>query len=275
MTVRLGHIDYLNTFPVFFGLESGAVPADYHLVKGPPTLLNRLFLAGELEVTAISSVEYGRHAEVCRILPDLSVGADGEVGSILLFSRRPPEPGLRWRVALTSSSATSVVLLKILMQKHWRIEASYHTQEPDLETMLAGADAVLLIGDDALLAAQGTDLVVTDLGRAWKEYTGLLMVYALWVVRADFAEREPESVATLSRVLRASKAYAQSHRAAMLVRAGEMRPLPAAVLDWYFQQIRHDFGPEYRRALARYYAEAAAIGEMPEPPVIRVWGEDQ
>lgn len=274
MTLRLGHIDYLNTFPVFFGLESGAVPADFDLVKGPPTLLNRLFLAGGLEVTAISSVEYGRHAELCQVIPDLSVGADGEVGSILLFSRRPPEPGLRWRVALTSSSATSVVLLKILLQKHWRIEASYHTQEPDLKTMLQGADAGLLIGDDALLAAQGTDLVVTDLGQAWKDYTGLMMVYALWVVRADFARREPAAVAELARVLGASKAYSQSHRSAMVARAGEMRPLPSRILEWYFNQIRHDFGPEYRQALARYYVEAASIGEIPTPPEIRVWGTE-
>ena len=51
--------------------------------------------------------------------------------------------------------------------------------------MLMEADAALLIGDDALRAKYKTSdsLYVYDLGREWKDLTGLPMVFAVWAIR--------------------------------------------------------------------------------------------
>ena len=60
--------------------------------------------------------------------------------------------------------------------------------------MLMEADAGVLIGDAALRAryeAPGRGLQVTDLAQAWKEWTGLPMVFAVWAVRRDYAAANP------------------------------------------------------------------------------------
>ena len=60
--------------------------------------------------------------------------------------------------------------------------------------MLLEADAAVLIGDVALRAtyeAPRRGLLVTDLGQAWRDWTGLPMVFAVWAVRRDFAAAHP------------------------------------------------------------------------------------
>src|SRR5262249_19532830 len=94
--------------PVFY-----RVAAEVDEVQGVPTELNRMLLAGEIDVPPISSIESARHAERLRLLPRLCVASEGAVDSIQLVSRTPLE---RIRtVAVTPESATSVVLTRVLL----------------------------------------------------------------------------------------------------------------------------------------------------------------
>ncbi|MDA8066949.1 MAG: menaquinone biosynthesis protein [Thermaerobacter sp.] len=274
MPVRLGYIDYLNCLPVYLALERGAVDLPVELVRGVPTQANAAFLAGEVDITPISSIEYARHPEECLILPDLSISADGEVGSILLFSRVPPGELDGRRICLPSSSATSVVLLKILLHDLYRVQVSFRTRPPDLAAMLAEADAALLIGDDALVAAgRERDLVVTDLGRAWKELTGQVMVYALWVVRRRLAQVRPDLVGQVARAFRVAKEWGFAHPKELVAEGSRRRDLPPEILSWYFGLIRHEFGPAYRAGLTEYYRRAAALGLLERVPPLALWGQ--
>lgn len=276
--VRLGYIDYLNTLPVYFGIEQGIIDLPVAVRRGVPSELNRHFLAGSLDITPISSIEFGRNAARCILLPDLSISADGRVGSILLFHRVPLERVRR--VALTTASATSVVLTRIILERHLGLRPDYVRMPPDLGAMLAKADAALIIGDEALLAGQALregrhpGVEVLDLGEAWKAMTGLPMVYALWVIRSDFAGRSPEGVWLVGRLLQESQAYSWAHRDDLLAEARRRRRLPAAVIDDYFRLIRHEFGPRYREALRTFFEHAHALGELAAVPPLRVWGEE-
>ena len=84
--VRLGYIDFLNSLPVYYGLETGAVPmpAGIELVKDVPAQLNRRLAAGELDISAMSSIEYARNADKLVLLPDLSINSAGFVHSVYL-----------------------------------------------------------------------------------------------------------------------------------------------------------------------------------------------
>ncbi len=283
--VRLGHIDYLNCLPVYHGILSGRVNLPFELVSGPPTAMNRAFLEGEVDVTPISSIEYARNSERCLILPELSVAADGRVGSILLFSSRPPWELGGGTVALTTTSATSVVLTKILLERFWKVKVRYVRAEPDLGSMLETADAALLIGDEAMAEAvalgwgretrylQGTGrgVMITDLGQAWKDFTGEIMVYALWAVRRELCERESFLVSVLHWAFLASRLYAVQHPAELLEAARRRRGLPEDVLRDYFTLIRHELTEPYLRGLRTFFAEAVATGELERVPEIRVW----
>ena len=58
--IKLGRISYVNMAPVFHRLTH-----DVEEVAGVPTELNRMLLAGEIDIAPISSIEYARHAAGC------------------------------------------------------------------------------------------------------------------------------------------------------------------------------------------------------------------
>lgn len=293
--LRLGHIDYLNTLPVYFDLlrrrAAGESLSDLgvELVSGVPSQLNAALVAGELDVSAASSIEYARHAGELLILPGLAVAADGPVGSIFLFSKRAPWELDGRPVALTTASATSVVLLKILCDRLWQVRPRFFSAAPELDAMLRQADAALLIGDDALAAVTGRQprhmapsrplgdalaavtagaagLWVTDLGGAWKELTGLPMVYALWTVRRDTAERQPKAVARLHDQFLHSLDQARRVPEAVIEWAAARSRFEPSTLRRYFSQIRNDWTPELQRGLQAFYRTAAEAGELPGEP---------
>lgn len=279
--VRLGYIEYLNCLPVYYGIEQGIIDLPVAVKKGPPAQLNQLFLQGSLDITPISSIEYGRHAADAVILPNLSIAAEGRVTSVLLFSRRPLEELDGRPVALTNHSATSVVLTKIILTERYGVRPNYFAAPPDPVRMLAEAEACLIIGDSALLAANDPalralypDLRVYDLGEEFQRLTGEIMVFALWVIRREFADRNPDGVRLVSRLFQASRDYAVDHMDQLVEAALQRRQqLPRAAVEEHFRQIRHHFTEPYRRGLLRYFELAHKIGEVETVPPLHVWGE--
>ncbi|MTI81775.1 MAG: menaquinone biosynthesis protein [Firmicutes bacterium] len=277
--LQLGKVDYINCMPVYHALEEGQLPLDARLVKGPPAKLNKMFLDGELDITPISSIEYARNANQCYILPNLSISSDGKVGSIFLFSKVPVTELEGKKVALTSSSATSVALLKILFEHYYHVDVDYVTMEPNLDNMLEEADAALLIGDDAMIAGQRVDveqlsIIVTDLGTAWKEFTGEKMVFALWVIRKDYAEQNIDKVAVITETLYRSKLLGVQQLDTLVDIASRKSGLSKEILEEYFQLINHEFNKDYRRALITFYDYAYKSGLIEERVRLDVWGED-
>lgn len=276
--IRLGQVDYLNCLPVYHPLEEGLLPLEAELVKGPPTTLNRLLLNNQLDVTPMSSIEYARNADQCIILPDLSISADGRVESILLFSKVPVTELEGRKICLTSSSATSVVLLKILLEHYYHLDVEFETVSPDLERMMERADGALLIGDDAMRAHQFVKerngiYQVTDLGETWKQFTGMKMVYALWVVRRDYADHHAEAVDLISKTLLDALKIGFGRYPSLLVKAQQRSGLPLSLIEDYFQIMQYEFGEKARKALLTFYDYAYKSGLIDERVCLHVWGE--
>lgn len=276
--VRLGQVDYINCLPVYHALEEGLLDFEGQLEKGPPTMLNRMFLNGELDVTPISSIEYARNPDRCIILPDLSISADGRVESILLFSKIPITELEGKRAAVTMSSATSVVLLRILFEHYYHVQVELVHQLPHLETMLENNDCALLIGNDAMLAHQqvleeGQSIYVTDLGEAWKDLSGEKMVYAIWVVRQELALKSPETVDYISNLLINSRNTGLQMTDDLIARAYRQTGLPRHILAGYFKTISNGFDRDYQRALLTYYDYAYKSGLIEERVKLNIWGE--
>lgn len=276
--LRLGQVEYINYLPVYYALEEGILPLEAELVKGSPTRLNRLFLDGELEVTSLSSIEYARNADRCLILPDLSISADGRVANILFFSKMPVTE-LEWKkVCLTETSATSVVLLKILFDHYYHVDVQFETAPSDFDRMMLKADGALLIGDEAILAHQRVKekhlpYQVTDLGDAWKQFTGEKMVYAIWVVRRDYAEANPMKAKELAKTLLESKKIGMSRLPEIIALAQKKSPLPVSVIKDYFKRIRYEFDESDRHALLTFYNYAYKSGLIEDRVRLRFLGE--
>src|SRR5262249_42948501 len=86
---RVGHIQFLNCLPLYWGLMRSGALLGVDLHKDTPDRLNDALVAGDLDVGPISVVEYLRHANDLLLLPDLAVGSDGPVRSVNIVSTIP------------------------------------------------------------------------------------------------------------------------------------------------------------------------------------------
>jgi chorismate dehydratase len=249
--IRLGRIGYVNMAPVFYRVD-----AEFDEVVGVPTDLNRALLEGECDLAPISSIEYARHANRLRLLPRLCVSSEGAVDSIQLVSRAPLE---RVRsVAVTPESATSVVLVRVLL--------------PEAEHVPLGedADAKLLIGDAALQSAFNDPTPHYDLGRLWLERTGLPMVFAVWAC----PEPAPAGLSELEAALVASVRLARAEPERLAYEASERYGYPAGFLARYFEKLRYRFGPRERAGLLTFLELARDAGELDHVPELRFVHEE-
>lgn len=276
MRPRVGHIQFLNCLPLYYGLvKSGDHLLEMELVKAAPRELAERIRAGELDVAPIPSIEYARHAGDFVLLPDIAISSDGEVQSILLASTVAAEALGGRTVALADTSRTSQVLARVLLQKRWGVEPAYVEMPPDLPAMLREADAALLIGDEALRTywEQPDGVRLYDLGAEWTAWTGLPMVYAVWAVRRSFAEERPEAVHAVIDALSGSLSYCRAHLDDISEYAARWEHFGPERFRSYFDALQFRFEPRFREGLARYFAEAVAIGQLEAVPAIEVFGE--
>lgn len=255
-TERLGIVSYTNVAPLHWGLElwPGA-----SFVRGVPTELNRQLLDGSIDLTLVSSVEFLRHRDVLRALPDFSIATLGPVYSVMLFHRVPWDELSGKRIALTTDSATSVELLKVSLREAG-IEAEFVPMAPDLDAMLTTCDAGLLIGDVALREAvakrevNGAKPFITDLGRAWYDLTRLPFTFAVWASRKD----QPPSELLVAK-LRAAREQGLGNLAAVSRPEADKLGVSESVVQRYLGNFRYYLEPPDRDGLLAF-AERSVPG---------------
>ena len=271
MTVRVGHIEFLNCYPLYHGLERRAAAglatdADFELVPGVPTDLNRMLVSGTIDFGPISSIAYARNHGQLLLSKRLSISSRGAVDSIQLVSLQPLDK--LERIALTPKSATSVALLKTLLRLRYDREPVYDELVGSPADALRDHDAVLLIGDEALHALYFpfAQAQCHDLGRMWKEWTGVPMVYAVWAARRDFHARSGDELLKVEEELVRSIEASREGMDEVVDSALGSWPFDRPCLDRYFEVLKYGFDEEYRRGLRRFYELAHEAGELADAP---------
>jgi len=245
----LGIVDYTNVAPLHWQLQPW--PGS-RFVRGVPTELNAALLRDEVDLTLVSSVEFIRHRHTLVALPDFSIATLGPVHSVTLFHHRPWRELAGGRIAVTTHSATSVALLRVLLEHHG-IAAELIASPPDLERMLADHDAALLIGDNALVEAVrrrpigGRVPLQTDLGEAWYEATRLPFTFAVWAARA---ERPPSQ--RLVAALREARERGLGHLAEVARVEAQARGIGEGVVLRYLANFRYFLEPPDRDGLLAF-----------------------
>jgi chorismate dehydratase len=265
---RVGHIQFLNCLPIYWGLVHSGALLDVELTKDTPDRLNDMLVAGELDIGPISLVEYLRNADDLLLLPDLAVGSDGPVLSVNLVSQVPLSELDGRRVALGSTSRTSVLLARMWLAEVHGVRPDYFVCPPDLTTMLLEADAAVLIGDAALRAtydAPRRGLSVYDLGQVWRDWTGLPMVFAVWAARRDYAEANPGLVKDVHDAFVRSRDDALAHVEEVAAQAARWEVFDAATLATYFRTLDFSLGPRQLDGLVEFARRAAVMQAVPAP----------
>jgi chorismate dehydratase len=265
--LRLGHIGYSNCFPVHARLLDLPREGDPALLEGVPALLNAMLEEGAIDVAPSSSIEYALHPERYTLLPDLVIGSRGAVRSIVLVSRRDPRELGGELVAIPTASATSVLLLKILLRVRWGIHARFRWFEQTTENpFAAGAEAALFIGDVALRNELHADQPVRlDLGLEWWRETELPFAFALWQAGSGAADE----LRRLYDLLVDSRGYGEKEREYLASRYARHFAMTPAALQRYWGELVYDLDEPMLEGLRTFYRLAVEIGELGSVPELR------
>ncbi len=242
---KIGCVPYLNAKPLIEGLEG--------VVLLPPSRLTAPLESGRLDVGLVSAVEVFRHDWA--YVPGIAVASPGKTDSVRLHHRVP----LRRvrRVALDRNSRTSNVLARILLEGRHGLRPRYTVRDPSRGISFRDVDAVLTIGDASFRPGRAP---FVDLGTAWKEFTGLPFVYAVWAFR-----RGHPGARRMGRALREAKALGLSRLEEIARREAARLGLPRAFCRRYLTEcITYDLGPEERAGLRLFERRARALS----PPAI-------
>lgn len=249
--VRVGIVHYLNSRPLAWGFRHGRVGKGFDLHYLPPAAVADGLASAELDLGLVPAVELGRIPGL-RMVPGTCVAATREVRSVLLVSQR--EIGAIRRVSLDRNSRTSAALVRILLSERYGVEPDYAEAPADLEEMLAGADAALLIGDPALHVDRSRYRVL-DLAAEWRALTGLPFVFAVWAARGEVWAPE------LAGPLLSSLAQAESEMEELIREAAAETGLGIPVLrDYLTRCLSFHLGREELAGLEEFLRRAQMHG---------------
>src|SRR6202142_1447600 len=140
--LRISIVEFLNTAPLVWGFTDGPLTGKYDLSFAVPSQCAEDLRAARVDVGIIPAIEYQRMENVVA-LPGMAVAAKNEVRSILVISKVPIEQARTF--ALDPNSRSSVGLVRLLCNGHWKIAPEFIDALPDAEKMMDRADAALII----------------------------------------------------------------------------------------------------------------------------------
>ncbi|MDW7771774.1 MAG: menaquinone biosynthesis protein [Desulfobulbaceae bacterium] len=261
--VRIGMVKYINTAPIYEEWKTMPIDPAWQVTTAPPSTLNRLLSDDMLDLGMVSCYEYAARPEQYRILADLSISANGPVGSVFLFSRVQPQDLSGRLVMLTGQSATSVALVKIVLEEFHGISPRYAVG--DILADDPEVSAILAIGDDALRLNISNDYPFKlDLADVWKEHTGLPFVFAVFAVREEFVRSQPEALEQVRQTLVDCREKGKINLAKICRVVALRIPMDVDSCHAYLLQIQHHLGPEHRQALEQFFSYLIKRGEVEE-----------
>jgi len=194
--MRVGLISYLNCLPFYHQSQNDACLRDFPMefYKAYPTKINLALRQGRIDAAPISSLEYLNYQDRYLLLPRLAIGSRDFSGSVLLLSHVKIEDLDGAQIALTRQSLSSAALLRILLRYKYKFKNRFISSSEDPETGLKKKQAVLVIGDQALLFQPRQFLYKYDLSELWWGWAEKPFCFSVWAVRREFAEENPEDV---------------------------------------------------------------------------------
>jgi len=279
--ISLGLINFTNCLPINYTLEKWALD-NLVLSWGHPVLINSLMKEGQVHVAPVSAFEYLTNENDYVLIKEACITSDAECGSVILFSNYKLEDLAGKKIGIPYNSATSINMLKILLNEKGispeSINFIRHKYElPVSEALSSEFDAVLYIGDNALISrfnlchceqseaiqktlnnkwiassqAPRNDILQYDLGKLWKELTGLPPVFGTWVAKADWAATRKDDFEQVKFLItKAVEAGLGMYFNEVIQKAAsELNLSDYYIKDYLTAKIKYNFTPEHEKSL--------------------------
>lgn len=185
-------VSFLNSRPLIDGLD--VMPA-VQLCFAVPSALSAWLEQGQVDAALIPVIDLARHEDRWERISDACIASDGETLTVRVFSRIPAERMTRLHV--DTDSHTSVVLADLLWKRYYHRPVDIVPIAPGQR--LDSCESVLLIGDKVITTPLPDHVHHIDLGEAWKRWTGLPFVFAVWASAAGVDHRRTAALLEAAR----------------------------------------------------------------------------
>ena len=272
--IRVGHSPDPDDAFMFYALANDQLDTgDYeftHELVDIETLNRRAFQA-ELELTAVSIHAYAfLHDKYILCTCGASMG-DG-YGPMVVARTRMDSAELRSGrcIAVPGKLTSAYLALRLYLNADFEcVEVPFDEIIP---AVVAGQykgqpiDAGLIIHEGQLTYGEQDLKLIVDLGKWWKDDTGLPLPLGANVIRKDLGD---EATREVQRLLKESIEYGLKHRQNALQYAQKYgRDLDDAQADefvgMYVNDWTIDFGPRGREAVTQFLAEGHKYGVLPK-----------
>ncbi|HEV2272876.1 MAG TPA: menaquinone biosynthesis protein [Acidobacteriaceae bacterium] len=274
--LRMAAIDFLNPAPLMWDFEHEPERSQllerYTISRTTPAECALQLRSGEADLGLVPVASYAASPDLL-IVPGCTVASLDRIRSILLVVRPADGIAAVRTVAADTSSQTSCVYTRILFDLFWKRRVEFIPSAPNLEEMLAAADAAMLIGDPALLALEdresrqertGERLLYLDLAHEWHMLTGLPWVSAYWAIRSDALARTGISPDRLIQDLHASRDHGLQHIEEIVAEWSVRIAVPSATIRSYLTaNIHYTLDEACLHGLREFYRHAEACGALP------------
>jgi len=171
------------------------------------------------------------------------------------------------KIALTKASATSVILLEIILKSFFGFKNKFFFMVENITEPHEDADASLVIGDDALEWSEKfkDKFYIYDLGELWYKNTKTPFVFALWLVNKNSFDTKKEILKSfVSDVIEAKKiAVSKFNELAKL--GNENRWIKKGELVKYWKTISYDLTEEHLKGLNLFFELSSKIKNLKKP----------
>ena len=258
---KLGVVSFLNARPLVEGLEG---VLGVRLRYAVPSVLSSMLQRGEVDAALIPVIDLARMTaaappgQAWERISDAGIACDGETLTVRVFSRVAPET---MRVLHVDTDSHTSIALAQLIWRHW-----YHRPVRVVSlgrsSSVQECESVLLIGDKVVNGQRRGFEFQIDLGAAWKAWTGLPFVFAVWAARVGPAR---EAVA---RLLSEARDRGVARATAIAAEAGPSLGWPVALAREYLtRRMRYHLTPEAEEGMRRFLTLAAREGLIAESGV--------
>ena len=246
-------VNFINTAPIYETWKTRKHPRDWHVVEAAPSTLNQMLARNELDLGFVSSYEYCVRPEEYKILADLSISANGSVGSVFLFSRIEPKLLGDYTVLLSGQSETSISLVKIILEEFLHVHPDYvvgSVNGPKAED----SQGILAIGDEALRLSAGDEFPFKlDLAEVWCQFTNLPFVFAVCAVRESFCQEYPETVTAIHNEFLYCRGEGREKLELICKNVAPRIPMHPDECYVYLRAIEYDLGERKQKALETFF----------------------
>ncbi|MCX6291179.1 MAG: menaquinone biosynthesis protein [Bacteroidetes bacterium] len=182
--IKISCVSYLNSKPFIYGLTESEIKNEIDLQLDIPSVCAEKLEGNRVDIGLVP-VAILPELEEYHIISNYCIGADGEVKSVLLLSDVPLAEIKN--ILLDHQSRTSVMLVRVLAEKFWKISPNWKDAEEKFEDQIHGTTAGVVIGDRTFTLSSQFNYCY-DLSAEWKKFTRLPFVFACWVANKKLSE---------------------------------------------------------------------------------------